>query len=73
MKLTDWEVGQELIKAQDTLFEVQCELRKAGRMEYADLLYNLGCRIGTAFNNLGSHSFGLKDENETGSQPAEGK
>lgn len=63
-KLTDWETGQELIKAQDTLFEIQHELRLSGRTELADLLRNLGLKIGTAFNKLGSHDFGLADESD---------
>lgn len=61
-KLTDWEVGQELIKAQDTLMEIQVELRANGHKEFADLLWNCGLKIGTAFNKLGSHEFGLRDE-----------
>lgn len=62
MKLTDWEVGQELIRAQDTLFEIQNELRGDGRFSFADLLYEMGLKIGTAFNKLGSHDFNLRDE-----------
>ena len=57
-KMTEYDVGQVLIKASDTLFECAAELR-----DYPSLyntLYHMGCSIGTTFNNRSSYGFGLR-------------
>lgn len=59
-KLTEWEVGQELIKAHDAIMECAVEL-KGDSEQYRACLYAAAI-IGDVFNkhhSSNSHSFGL--------------
>ncbi len=59
-KMTKYDEGQVLVKASDQLFECASELRET-QPEMADVLYHMGCQIGSIFNRFGSHHFGLID------------
>lgn len=58
-KLTDWEAGQELIKAYDAIGECIVELRYGGHAEKAEFLNTHRNAIAKYFNKLGTHDFGL--------------
>lgn len=58
MKLTDWEAGQELIKASDCLGECYSELKET-HPRLAEIIHECRLTIGDHFNKLGSHEFGL--------------
>lgn len=60
--MTDYDVGQSLIKCADTLSEEESDLREAGKHAMADVLKDCRLKIGTLFNKHGSHVFGLPDE-----------
>ncbi len=57
-KLTDWEAGQELIKASDCLVEVRSELFNS-HPALADMLIPMINKISREFDALGSHGFGI--------------
>ena len=62
-KMTDYDVGQILIKASDTLFECAADLKEASPA-LSDMLFHMGCKIGTIFNSIDSHTFGLRGLSE---------
>lgn len=57
-KLTNWEAGQELIKAADCLGEVHLELKK-DFPELATVIRNARNKIARTFNKRNSHDFEL--------------
>ncbi len=63
-EITEYDVGQVLIRASDNLFECAHELRQT-KPELAYLLYHMGCEVGSAFNK-GHYpqQFGLRALNE---------
>jgi hypothetical protein len=56
-ELTDWELGQELIKAYDCLCEVQAEI--AQRPDLQNTVRLAANMIVIEFEKLKSHEFGL--------------
>lgn len=58
--LTDWECGQELIKAVDTLDEIFSEIY-SGHPDIAQIVFECSLKIGREFNKLKSHDFGLRE------------
>ncbi len=64
MALTDWEIGQELISAQDALFDSMEDMEKEHPAKL--LLQKLALEIGDYFNrnHFESHSFGLASNDD---------
>lgn len=61
-KLTDWEVGQELVKYQDTIFETANEFKDSHPEQYKTAMmaaYNIGYIFNKKHEK--SHSFKLND------------
>lgn len=58
-KLTEWEAGQELIRANDCLAEVAHELNEGGFPELAKAIREHREQIAKLFEEHGSHEFGL--------------
>lgn len=61
-KMNKWDAGQDLTSCADYLGEKEKDLRQGGFVELAEVVRKARLQIGTAFNHLGSHSFGLPDE-----------
>ena len=55
--LTDWEVGQDLIKFSDEM--ASCWEFKESHPEIFEMIQKCRREIGDAFEKLGSHSFGI--------------
>jgi len=60
MKLTKWEVGQDLIKVADLCSMLKVEM-KDQYPELYKMLDDVQRTVGDHFNKLGSHNFGLLD------------
>ena len=61
--MTKWEVGQCLIKIADIMSEVETDLWREGRSEYAGLLRPMRLSIGDIFNEINEHGFLLPSNN----------
>lgn len=71
-KMTRWDEGQVLIKAHDCLMECAKELKET-LPKYSHNLEKMALTIGTLFNSLGSHEFGLRDLTELEAPERKGK
>lgn len=61
-KLTNWEVGQDLIYLSDEMGEKVYDFNKQGHRELAIKLDLIRAQIGDLFNQYGKdHSFGIFD------------
>lgn len=63
-KFTPYDAGQALIACADILSDKELELRNGGYIELAEILRKCRFKIGKAFNQHGSHEFGLPKSEE---------
>lgn len=63
-KMTKWDAGQDLIACADYLGVKEENLKKGGYLELAKEVRKYRLAIGTLFNELDSHKFGLPDDNK---------
>lgn len=61
VKLTDWDVGQELSKYSDEM--CTCWEFQDSHPELFEMVQKVRREIGDAFNKLGSHGFGIYSNN----------
>ena len=63
-KLTDWEVGQELIKISDTISESVADIGDSGSSDLIQELKRMMGQLGDELKKLKSHDFGIYDYND---------
>lgn len=61
-KMKKWDTGQDLIACADYLGEKERNLKEGGYPELANEIRKYRLAIGTIFNELDSHKFGLPDD-----------
>lgn len=64
-KLTEWEVGQELIAISDFMAEHSRDFKES-HPELYRVIDEARRTIGDKFNRMGTHSFGIHSHDEAG-------
>lgn len=65
--MTPWDAGNDLVYCADILAEKESDLRKGGFAKQADVVRKARLQIGTEFNSMKAHDFGLPEESNVSS------